>query len=100
MRSVITRLVAILMLSLLFLGMGAAVAAPEPGTSITLEISVDDDGTDEVTGSEAGIEAPEAALAPLAGAPQASTTGLPQGADSRLPAAPYLEGPQRPPRAA
>ncbi|MDI4633377.1 hypothetical protein J7U46_09985 [Pelomonas sp. V22] len=99
----IQRLVAILMLSLLFLGMGAAVAAPEPGTSVTLEIALDDDSNDELTGSEAGLEAPEApeaTLAPLAGAPQASTAGLPQGANSRLPAAPYLEGPQRPPRAA
>lgn len=100
MRSVIQRLVAILMLSLLFLGMGAAVAAPEPGTNTTLEIALDDDSTDELTSSEAGLEAPEATLAPLAGAPQASTAGLPQGANSRLPAAPYLEGPQRPPRAA
>lgn len=100
MQPVIQRLVAILMLSLLFLSAGAAVAAPDTGTSITLEIALDDDSTDELTCSEAGLEAPEATLALLAGAPQASTAGLPQGADSRLPAAPYLEGPQRPPRAA
>ncbi len=99
MRSVIQRLVAILMLSLLFLGMGAAVAAPDLGVSSLHEVALDE-ATDELTGNEAGLEAPEAALAPLSGAPRGCTVGLPQGANSRLPAAPYLEGPQRPPRAA
>lgn len=99
MGTVIQRLIAILMLSLLFLGAGAAMAAPDQGTSITLEIAIDDD-SDELGTSESGLEAPEAVLALITGTPPSGAAALPPGADSRLPAAPYLEGPQRPPRAA
>lgn len=94
----IQRLVAILMLSLLLLGAGTAMAAPDQSVSSTLEIALDD-GTDELTGSEAGLEAPEAVLAPSAQLIQSSSLTLPAQADSPLPAAPFLEGPQRPPRA-
>ena len=101
MRSVIQRLVAILMLSLLLLGMGTAMAAPEQALSTTVQLALDgDDGKDELTASETGVEASEVAVAPRAKLIQGSAFRLPSQADSPLPAAPFLEGPQRPPRAA
>ncbi len=102
MRSVIQRLVAILMLSLLFLSAGTAVAGPELGVGSTLQVALDDgrDGSDDMNGGEAGFEASEAVTAPGASLIPRSAFCLPAQADSPLPAAPFLEGPKRPPRAA
>jgi len=99
MPPVIQRLVAIVMLALLLLGAGVAVAGPDQGASTTLELALDD-SRDELTGGEAGLEAAEAAMATCAIEMPSAGNCLAIEADSPLPAAPFLEGPQRPPRAA
>jgi hypothetical protein len=99
MPSVIQRLVAILMLSLLLLGAGAAVAGPDQGAGSTLELALED-SRDELTGGEAGLEAPEVAMAACASAMPRAGHSLAIEADSPVPPPPFLEGPQRPPRAA
>ena len=93
----IQRIVAAVLLALLFLSTGAAMAGPDTGLNTTLEAALD--SSDEPKSGDASLEAPELGCAPSVPALLHSSSCAPRSVEATLPAPPYLEGPQRPPRA-
>ncbi|MDM4765373.1 hypothetical protein [Pelomonas sp. SE-A7] len=96
----IRRLISLLMLALLLVSGTATAMSLEPVTEFSATVAVDSDPMDEPgTEPTPSVESFEHAMISRLPRLAARQTDRPAEASSAMPAAPFLEGPQRPPRA-